>query len=188
MSEYRELVFEGPLPVVRAFLTGLSLGRRWAIPFLCFDDHGIHGESRGHRALEKIKLTGDLTYVAVIDRQAPLIAVAARAAQASLGIAIRSGRAVVAAELEFRFRVFDRKTATRLRGLLGAPRAGVAVALAGEHEEVHPEGRGIEGYTPEHDFVFEGRGIARGALPAVVGMREDLRRLEQVDCEPIRLH
>lgn len=187
MANYRELIFEGSLPVVRAFLTGLSLGRRWAIPALCFDDHGIEGESRGHRALEKIKLVGDLTYVAVIDRQAPLIAAAARAAQASLGITIRSNRAVRGAEFEFKFRIFDRQIATRLRGLLGAPRVGVVVALAGEREEVHPDGRGLEAYAPEHDFVFEGRGAARGALPAVLTLREDLRRIEQVNCETIRL-
>ena len=188
MPEYRELIFEGSLPVVRAFLTGLSLGKGWAIPFLCFDDHGIHGESRGHRALEKIKLTADLTYVAAIDRQAPAIAAAARAAHAGLGIAVRSDRPVRGAEFEFGFRLFDRRLAARLRGLLSAPRTGVAVTLAGESEDVHPEGRGIEAYAPEHDYVFEGRGVARGALPALLALREELRGIEQVDCEPIRLH
>ncbi len=187
MEEYRELVFEGSLPVVRAFVTGVGLGRGWTTPFLCFDDHGIRGESRGHRALEKIGLTADLTYVAVIDSQASVILEMARAAEERLGIAVRSDRVVRGAEFSFEFRLFDRAIAGRLRALLGAPGGDVTVVLTDENEEVHPEGRGIEAYAPEHDYVFEGRGVARGVLPAVVALREELRQFEQVECERIRL-
>ena len=68
MAEFHELVFEGPLPVVRAFLTGLRLGKGWATSAICSEDHDIQGDSLGHRVLETIKLTKDLTHVLVLDR------------------------------------------------------------------------------------------------------------------------
>jgi len=187
VAAYHEIVLEGSLPVVRAFLMGLRLGKGWATPFLCSDDHGIHGDSRGHKALERIKLTKDLTYVVVIDRHVPVIAEAVRAAQKQLGIAIRRDRAVNDARFDFSFRIFDRKIATRLRQLLGKSSAELTVALTEDHEEVRPDSKGIEAYAPEHDYVFEGQGATRGALPAVLALCEDMRRIEQVTCEKIRL-
>lgn len=187
MAAYHEIVFEGSLPIVRAFLTGLRLGKGWATAFLCSDDHAIHGESRGHKALEKIKLSRDLTYVLVIDRHVPVITEAARAAQKQLDIAIRRSRPVNEAHCDFSFRVFDRKTAARLRQLLARSSAELTVALSQDHEVIRPESRGIEAYAPEHDYVFEGKGASRGALPAVLAFREELGRIEQVTCEKIRL-
>jgi hypothetical protein len=187
VAAYHEIVFEGSLPVVRAFLMGLYLGKGWAVPFLCSDDHGIHGESGGHKVLEKIKLTKALTYVLVIDRHVPVIAEAAHAAQTTLGLAVRRDRAVREAEFDYTFAVFDRRGAAKLRALLAQSGPDLVRTVLEEREATDPKGKGVEIYTPEHEYSFKGAGTVRGELLLVLAYRNALRRFEQVTLEKVKL-
>jgi hypothetical protein len=187
MAEYHELVFEGSLPIVRAFLTGLRLGKGWATPFMCSEDYQIHGDSLGHRVLETIRLTKDLTYVVVIDRHVPVISEAVRAAQKTLDLAVRRDRAVREAKFDYTFAVFDRKIASKLRGLLDQTGPDLVRTDAEEKEDVHPEGKGVEVYTPEHEYAFKGKGTVSGPLPQVLAYRDALKRFEQVMIEKVVL-
>ncbi len=187
MAEYHELVFEGSLSVVRAFLTGLRLGRGWATPFVCEEDHGIQGDTFGHKVLEKIRLTKDLTYVLVVDQQVSTVTDAARSADKKLGIAVRRDRRVREARFDYQFKVFDRQTANRLRRLLDHPPEEVECVDCEVSEAEHPDGRGIEVYAPEHEYTFRGKGTVRGEVQAVLSFREALCRIEQVRAEKISL-
>ncbi len=187
MADYHELVFEGSLPVVRAFLTGLRLGKGWATPFMCSEDYDVRGDSLGHRVLEKIRLTKDLTHVLVIDRHVPVITEAARAAQKTLGLAVRRDRAVRTARFDYTFAVFERKAAAKLRALLAQAGPELARTDVEEKEDVCPQSKGVEVYAPSHEFAFKGKGTVSGPLPLLLAYRDALRKLEQVLVDKIVL-
>jgi len=187
MAEYHELVFEGSLPVVRAFLTGLRLGKGWATSSICSEDQDIQADSLGQRVLEKIRLTKDLTHVLVLDRHVPVVTEATRAAQKTLGVAVRRSRVVREARFDYTFAVFDRKTGARLRALLAQAGPDLTRKDAEEEEDVCPEGKGIEVYAPTHEYAFKGKGTVCGPLPQVLAYRDALRKFEQVLIDKIVL-
>ena len=80
MMGYREFVFEGSLPVVKAFLTGLQQGRRWKSGIRFCEDCGVSGESRGHKVLERLRLEKNKTHVLVSEKHAATVTEAVKAA------------------------------------------------------------------------------------------------------------
>jgi len=187
MAEYHELVFEGPLPVVRAFLVGIQLGKGWTTPILCSEDHHIHGDTIGHQLLEKIKLTKELTYVVALDRYVPAISEAVEASREMLGLVIRRDCAIHSAKFDYSFAVFNRKVAAGVRRRLQELEPGLVLTDVEDKEEVHPEGKGTEVYAPEHEFAYTGKGTVRGPLPALLDYRNALGRIRQVKLGLIRL-
>ncbi len=187
MQEYREQVFEGALPVVKAFLTGLKLGRGWAGEFVFSEQRGIRGESFGHRILEKLKVEKDLTHVLVMERQAARIAAATRESRKELGLVIRRDRAVREARFGYQFHVYNRRAAGKVRKALATIPKSLARIDAEVNEEVHPEGRGVEGYAPEHEYAFTGKGSVVGPVDDVLAYHNVLTRIEWLLVEPISL-
>lgn len=178
MQGYRELVFEGSLAEVRAFLTGLSLGRGWSTGILFCEEHGIAAESRGRRLLEKLHLEKDVTYVMVPERQAAAVRAAVRAARSLIGIHLRADRAVRQAEFRYEFETYSRSVAARVRRLLAERPSTLTVADCEQREEEHPEARGAEGYAPAHDYICAGSGRAQGPLGDLLAWRNRLAKHE----------
>lgn len=187
MQAYREMVFVGSLPVVRAFLAGLRLGRRWAGGVLFAEEIGVASESRGHRLLERLRLERELTHVLVEERYARAVTAAARAAPPEVGIALRLDRRVQGASFEYRFEVYNRTIAVRIRRLLAQRPAALTVEDSEEREEAHPEDRGTEVYTPTHDYVCAGHGTIRGSFADTLQYRSRLAMSEWLTLEKVRL-
>ncbi len=187
MQRYREIVFEGAPKVVRAFLAGLAVGKGWAeMPVLC-EDAGIRSEPLGHKILERLHLEKTAVHVVAPERQASSIVSAARQVGKKVGLSLKVGRPIADAYFEYRFRVFSRRLKGRIKRVLSALPPGVRLEDATEREIVEPEARGAELYTPEHEYVFEGSGTLRGAVPGLVELRFKMSRIEWFEVEEIRL-
>jgi hypothetical protein len=52
---------------------------------------------------------------------------------------------------------------------------------------VRPEGRGVEGYAPEHEFEFKGEGTILGPIEDLLAFRQRLERLEWVQVGDVSL-
>ncbi|MBD3236405.1 MAG: hypothetical protein GF330_06865 [Candidatus Eisenbacteria bacterium] len=186
MQSYRELVFEGSLPVVRAFLVGLAIGRNWSAEMLFCDEVGIAAESRGHRLLEKLHLEKDLTHVLVPERQVEAVHEAIRAARGRTGLRLRADRGLRGAGFHYEFETFSRPVAARIRRLLAQRPESVTVEDCEQREEEHPEARGAEGYAPAHDYVFAGCGNAWGPFTDLLTWHRLLAKHEWMQVSKIR--
>lgn len=56
-----------------------------------------------------------------------------------------------------------------------------------EKEELHPDAKGIELFTPAHDYVYKARGTIVGTPPGILEMNRRLHRLDFVQEEPLEL-
>ncbi|MCK4305811.1 MAG: hypothetical protein KAY24_16355 [Candidatus Eisenbacteria sp.] len=187
MQGYRELVFEGSLPVVQAFLTGLRLGKRWA-GGICFSEEcEIRGERRGHKVLERLHIEKNLTYVLVPERCADAVVLATRAARGELGLAIRRDHVVQHAHFTYKFAGYNRKVAGRIRKALRAMPSSLERDAAKENERIHPGSHGVEGYAPEHEYKYAGTGMIKGPLEPLLAYRKSLARLEWIEVTEIGL-
>lgn len=187
MQAYRELVIEGKLPIVKAFLTGLQLGRRWATGYYFSDEACVRGESRGHKLLEKLHVDKNITHVIVTERHAETVVAAIKAARQQLKVAVRRNRRIRRAQFTYSFAVYNRRLANRLRKLIAEMPGALEADNFEEREIEHPEGVGIEAYTPEHDYAYKGKGIVQGPFEELIAYRDQIDRLEFTQVEPISL-
>lgn len=187
MQAYRELVIEGKLPVVKAFLTGLQLGRRWATGCYFSEDICVRGESRGHKLLEKLHVDKNVSHVIVPERHAAAVVAAVKAARKDLKIAVRRNRRVRRAQFSYAFAVYNRRLANRLRKLMAEMPETLEADNFEEREIEHPEGVGIEAYTPEHDYAYKGKGLVQGPFEDLIAYRDLIDRLEFTKVEPVSL-
>ena len=56
-----------------------------------------------------------------------------------------------------------------------------------EKEKRHPEAKGVELFTPAHDYVYKARGTIVGTPPGILEMNRRLHRLDFVHEEPLEL-
>ncbi|MBM3318177.1 MAG: hypothetical protein FJY75_10055 [Candidatus Eisenbacteria bacterium] len=189
MGGYHQLIMEGSRELLRAFLAGVSAGAGWEWRVRFHSECGMRDEGYGHKLLERLGLERDLTYVLVPAERVAQIAGACERArlEAGLRIAVHEARAVLEAMLPYTFTVYEREIAARLRALLDAPAGGVRIEDALAEEEGEPLARGVESPEPAPDYIFKGRGRARGPIDAILELRESLRAIESVELEAIEL-
>jgi hypothetical protein len=187
MQGYREMIFEGSLPIVKAFLAGLRLGRAWVAEYYFSEECSISAESKGQRIFEKLGLRTDVTHVLVAERLAGAVATGVRATRAETGIVLRLERRVRSASFGYHFAVYNRNTATRIRKLLARMPEDLTLEDAEQSEDLHPGARGAEGYAPEHEYVFSGKGRVKGPFEHVLAFHQILGASKWVTRDMISL-
>jgi hypothetical protein len=187
MQSYREMIFEGDLTRVRAFLLGLKAGRGWSAEPLFAEHCGIQRESQGRRILEALRLEKDLTYVLVPERYAQSVARAVRQAGAALEIKVQSDRAIKEGRLRYRFRTHGKAAAARIHRALSSLTGELVRVAEQEQKEEHPDAQGLELYAPEHEFTDQGAGSIHGPIDQLVALRGKLERVEGLVVDEIQV-
>ncbi len=189
MQGFREMVFEGSLPVVRAFLAGLQEGRRWKSGIYFCEACGVAAETRGHKVLERLHLEKNHTHVLVMDRLAETITEATRNQRKQTGLVLRADRRVRGAGFEYEYKVFKRAAGKRVQKIMMDLPKGLELLDAIEKEVINPEARGVEGYAPEHHYELTGRGEVGTieALPELIAFRDRLLKRDWFTTGSIRL-
>lgn len=96
-------------------------------------------------------------------------------------------REVVEGRFGFTAKAYNPEIGAKIHDALnsGVPDGVMAVDL--EKEELHPEARGVELFTPAHDYVYKSRGTIVGTAPGILEMNRRLCRLDFVHEEPLEL-
>src|SRR5262245_37935827 len=152
MSDWFELHVEGARSAVEAFLETLPEES-------AFDAEALEAEheSLGEKMREAIGLRTDHTLYAAV---AAVEALERRIADGA-ELAIEARRGFASAEFEFRIETPSRDAAVELRRTL-AGWEGVEVEDFRESKEIDRESRGVEVYTPVHDFEYRATGRLSG--------------------------
>lgn len=92
-------------------------------------------------------------------------------------------------ELEFSYHVYSRDEAAEIRKLVEADLpAGVRLEDYDVNETVDPSGRGVELYSPVHDYECRGSGRYVGAVAGIFSLAHRLSDQSFVEPGRVRLH
>ena len=184
---FYEVVFRGKPKVVRAFLGGLVMGSGHDARLFFSYLSGVHHEGKVEKFAELVGFRADDCHVIVDQQTSRLIKKLARRITEETGLAITSHRGVRAAEMPFSFQAFaanyDQQIVDRLRNL------PTGLRLQGFKHDVRlsPDAKGVEAYSPVHDYEATGQGVIKGPIDALIDLKEDLKDFPLIKTEEIKL-
>jgi len=187
-ATFSELYVEGDAATIRGFLAGYTIGAGLTAPVFLNVDHDIRDDGITRQIAEWAHLVETVSHVVTAaETREPLVAAIERAGP-DLGIKVLGHKPVREAHLKFKWEVYSRDEAAKLRALLEDERPP-AVRLEGyaPEEEIDEDARGGAVYTPTHAYTARAKGRASGPPDALVPWADRLRRNDFVDSELIEL-
>lgn len=179
---YREIVIKGDEKIIKGFLVGYRAGKhaKRGLLFcegLPIDTHHLREILHGHPHWEHI--------VAESSQHKAFVAAIGRVAH-DLDLEIISDRRISKTYFEFRVETFARKVATSIKRFLGRPPAGVKVRH-NVREHIDPDAKGVEMYSPVHDYKYAGDARAEGNIEALLRYHRKLDDHDFVEVHDIKI-
>lgn len=173
-TAFNEVVFRGKPKVVRAFLSGLLLGAgRRAQVYYSFVE-GIEHEGKAERLAEMVGVRSSDCHVVVDAETAGWLKGMARAIAAETGLAITANRRVRGASMELKYHAYAQRYEDEIMSVLGDLPPGVKVTGMKREARTDPRARGVEAYSPAHEFEAKAGGTLTGPVDALVEVRRRL--------------
>jgi hypothetical protein len=182
MATYYELVVKGKEETIKAFLVGFVLGRNTRAEVFFAKEHGFSAEH-----LKEIITHKDYLHVLCAAALRGPIASAISKAPEEFGFELLQQHRIQRVRFTFRFETVSREMARRLKRLFSTLPKGARMRRFEPKEMIDPEGKGLEGYAPLHDYRFSGEGEVEGDVPAVVRYANRLRENEFVEVEDLEI-
>lgn len=188
-NRFHEMIVRGSRGRTRGFLEGYLAERAIERPMIVADEEGFACETFRERVRDLLRPDHETLHLLVPAGLAGTIRrTIAAAVEAGVEAEIVGEREVEGARFAFRFRVYSRKAAIRVRSHFESLPEGVRLDPATEFEEiVDPHAKGIEGYAPVHEYELRGTGSVEGTIPGVLEVHRRCRDDELVDAESIEI-
>ena len=187
MSNWHELVIEGPERVVRAFIVGFVAGRGEGGGVVFGGDLGLEAESFGERR-KALFAAGSHHVVLAPERLAVPLADAVAQHGTGVGLRLERRRLVEAMTFSFRAEVYSRELAAEIRAaLVDALPAGVRVEGLSQAEEIHPDARGPEPFAPLHSYIYRVSGRIVGSVEGVLQVWGLIHQRDFLDVSGFRI-
>jgi hypothetical protein len=172
---YVEAVVRADGRFVKGFLKGYLAGSGKAYRFFISEETGIKAESLSDKLKELVGLAENHQHI-VIEEQFWTVICSERAAAEALGLAgeLFQSRRIKRGEFSLKIRDCSKADAGAIKEILQQKPEAVQVSGWQEQEKVHQDGKGIELYTPVHDYVYEASGSFAGEIEALVELRQSL--------------
>lgn len=173
-TAFNEVVFHGKPKVVRAFLSGLLLGAgRKAQVYYSFVE-GIEHEGKAEKLAEMVGVRSGDCHVVIDAETAGWLKGMARAIAAETGLAITANRRVRGASMELKYHAYAQRYEDEIMAALGDLPAGVKVTGMKREVRTDPRAKGVEAYSPAHEFEAKASGTLTGPVDALVEVRRRL--------------
>jgi hypothetical protein len=180
-----ELDLEGNTERATGFVEGFRLAGTDPAAVFLSEREPIEAEGLIDSIRERV---GRRTRVILSKRLAERM-VAALAEAPRLELAAHQPREIDYAELAFEFRVFDRDDAKQVRHLIEDELpAGVRLDDYHVDEKIEEDAKGVELYSPVHDYILSGSGTYVGAVDGVLEVAHRLDQQDFVHPKRVRLH
>lgn len=184
---FSEVVFRGKPKVVRACLSGLLLGAgRQAPVFYSFLD-GVHHEGKAEKLAGLVGARGSDCHVIVDAETATWLRGLSRAITAETGLVIASNRRIRGASMDVRYHTYGKKYEDEILALLRDLPAGVRLSGFRQDTRLDARGRGLEIYSPVHEFESLGEGSVSGPVDELIRLRRRLAEHPLLRVADIRL-
>ena len=180
-ATYYEIVVKGDEKLVKGFIRGFELGCSLEGGFWLCGDHPI---DTGH--WERLRLHGHHVHVVCTSAvRRSFLAAFAKAAES--GVEVVSDKKIARAWFEFEFDTYSRDVAASIKGILKTLPAGLQVLAYEPKETVDKKARGVELYSPVHEYRFEGKGRVEGDLEKLLAFHEKLEAIDFANTDKIHL-
>lgn len=171
---FNEVVFRGKPKVVRAFLSGLLLGAsRQAQVYYSFLE-GVKHEGRAERLAEMVGVRDTDCHIIVDAATAGWLKGLSRRIAADTGLVITVNRRIRGASMELKYHAYAQRYEDEIRAALDDLPAGVRIAGMKREVRTDPRAKGIEAYSPAHEFEAKASGTMTGPVDALIGLRRQL--------------
>jgi hypothetical protein len=181
-TTYHELVIKGDRGRIGGFIDGFMTVKKITSGVIVASRHPI----RIHHLKEMLKFHGDCLNVIVAARHHRALVSAMKEAH-DIECAIVSDTKIKGAHFSFKFHVFNREVATGIRKALEQLPSGVTLTDYTPRETIDPSARGVEIYSPVHEYSFEGDGTIRGDIETLLGVHERLAAHTSIETKDIEL-
>ena len=179
-ATYHELVIKGDEMLLKGFIRGFELGRSLEGGFWLGGDHPV---DTGH--LKRRRLRGNYVYAICTSAVRKSILDALSNAP-DCGFEILSNKKIARASFAFKFDTFNREVAASIKGILHPLPAGLQILGYEPNETEDKKARGVELYSPVHDYRFEGKGRIEGDFEKLLAVRAKLKAIEAA--KPGKIH
>jgi hypothetical protein len=184
---FHAVVFQGKPKVVRAFLHGLTLGAGIdATLFFCYTE-GIHDDSKIERLAEKFGLRAADCHVVVDEQTSTLLKSLRKQLAEETGLEIVSHRKVKSATMAFRYKAYTPRHEEEIREALRELPAGTRLRGFKHDKKKDPSAKGVEAYSPTHEFEAWGEGTLSGPVDELVALKRRVADYPLIETERIEL-
>jgi hypothetical protein len=111
----------------------------------------------------------------------------ARAIRERPDLKLEGVREVVEGRFGFKAEAYNEEIGAKIHDALNSDLPDGIACIDLEKEERHPDAKGVELFTPVHDYVYKARGTIVGTPPGILEMNRRLCRLDFVHEEPLEL-
>ncbi len=183
-TRFVEMELLGPGDQAVGFVEGFRLGARAAGPVWYVGREQVDVGGFLERLRQRLHVD---THVILPEGLAGAVR-DALAASPLVELEVGTVRAIDRAELGFRFEVFSRDEGAAVRRVIEEDLPeGVRLEGYEVSEETAEDARGVELYTPVHEYVLSGRGRYVGEVPGVIELAHRLADQAFIHPERIRL-
>lgn len=180
MATYHEIIIKGDDNVVDGYLKGFLAGRGVKAGCYFSKDWPFR---LGH-VREIIKYRGPVVHVICSGSLRATITSAIN--NSDLEIEVEKTRKIGSLAFGFNFTTANRGVATKIKRTLSRLPDGVKLEGYEPVESVDPDAKGVEAYSPVHEYEFKGEASARGDVDGVLKLYRKLTenrafRVEEID-------
>lgn len=187
MQQY-ELVFEGHHKAIIGLLEGfiLASGKNWE--YIFSDEAGIKSETFAAMLLEWIALKSKMHHVILSEDFAKTVKAALdKKSLVEKGITLKSFLPIKEASFFFEAKTFGKPYADEIKSLLNTLPEGVQLLNYNPVETQDKDAKGVELYTPVHEFMFEATGVIKGDVAALVALRKKFSQQPLIQMRDIEI-
>jgi len=189
-KQYSEVVFEGHHGNIRGFIEGFIAGSGKEMSFFFSDRAGVKAETMSEVIKEWISLSNKIHHVIMESELLDRIKKALEKLSDGDSLnrsSIKSAKAIKAASFKFTFSTYGRKYGEDIKKLLEKLPGGLSLKDYAPVEKVDKDAKGVELYSPAHEYTFEGSGVITGPVDEAIAFRKVLDDHPLVDVAVINL-
>lgn len=189
-KQYSEVVFEGHYSNIRGFIEGFIAGSGKELSFFFSEQAGIKAETMSEVLKEWISLSNKIHHVVMESELFEKIKKSLERLTDSDSLnkgSIKSAKAIKTASFRFKFSTYGRKYGEDIKKLLEKLPGGLSLKDYSPVEKIDKDAKGVELYSPAHEYTFEGTGVIAGPVDEAIAFRKVLDDHPLVDVTVINL-
>lgn len=189
-KQYSEVVFEGHYSNIRGFIEGFIAGSGKELSFFFSEQAGVKAETMSEVLKEWISLSNKIHHVVMESELFEKIKKSLERLTDSDSLnkgSIKSAKAIKTASFRFKFSTYGRKYGEDIKKLLEKLPGGLSLKDYSPVEKIDKDARGVELYSPAHEYTFEGTGVIAGPVDEAIAFRKVLDDHPLVDVTVINL-
>jgi len=180
---YYELVIKGNGKLLRGFIRGYQIAKNIKTGLILCNDYPINT----HHLKHVLTFRGGHVHLVCKARIRQNFLAAIEKA-ADLEFEILADNEIHEASFQFEFETFNKEVASGIKRVLRRLPAGLEFDSYTPEETLDPDAKGVEIYSPVHDYIFKGKGKIRGDLQKLCTFHTKLAGHEFFEVENILLN